>query len=167
MKMSRRAKRMERHHRRNKGEAAINLVSMIDMLTVLVLFLLVNSGNVQNLPSSKSLKLPESTAQKLPKENLVVMVSGEDIVVQGRKIASVPSIINEQGEVVPALLEELNYQAKRAQELTQASPGAPGEITIMGDKQIPYVLLKKIMVTCTRAAYTNISLAVVTRAEKG
>ena len=93
MKMSRKAKRMERHHRRNKGHAVINIVSMIDMLTVLVLFLLVNSGNMQNLPSTKSVKLPESIAQKAPKESLVVAVNNEDIIAQGRKVASVPEAI--------------------------------------------------------------------------
>lgn len=31
----------------------------------------------------------------------------------------------------------------------------------MGDKEIPYRLLKKIMVTCVRAKYDNISLAVM------
>ena len=93
MKMSRRAKRMDRHHRRNKGHAVINIVSMIDMLTVLVLFLLVNSGNMQTLPSTKSVKVPESTAQKAPKEALVIVVNDQDIVAQGRKVASVPDAV--------------------------------------------------------------------------
>jgi biopolymer transport protein ExbD len=31
----------------------------------------------------------------------------------------------------------------------------------MGDKEIPYRLLKRIMVTCVRANYDNISLAVI------
>jgi len=35
----------------------------------------------------------------------------------------------------------------------------------MGDKNIPYDLLKKIMYTCTRANYTNISLAVMKKTE--
>ncbi len=167
MKMSKRAKRMERHHRRNKGEAAINLVSMIDMLTVLVLFLLVNSANMQNLPSTKALKLPESTAQKLPKENVIIMVNNQDIVVQGRKVASVAEIAAGQSDVIPGLLEELRYQAQRGQSLAADKADTPGEVTVMGDKQIPYALLKKIMVTCTRADYTNISLAVTSVAAKG
>jgi biopolymer transport protein ExbD len=43
----------------------------------------------------------------------------------------------------------------------------PGDITIMGDKEIPYALLKKIMKTCAMANYTNISLAVMHKAAKG
>ena len=39
--------------------------------------------------------------------------------------------------------------------------------TILGDKEIPYRLLKKIMVTCVRANYSNISLAVVRKETTG
>jgi biopolymer transport protein ExbD len=40
-------------------------------------------------------------------------------------------------------------------------------VTIMGDKKIPFALLKKIMLTCTKAGYTNISLAVLRKQDKG
>ena len=166
MKMSRRAKRMERHHRRNRGHAVINIVSMIDMLTVLVLFLLVNSGNMQSLPSTKAVKLPESTAQKAPKEALVIVVNNQDIVAQGRKVASVADAVKAENDLIPGLLDELTHQAQRNADIQQADGGG-GDVTIMGDKQIPYELMKKIMVTCTKAGYTNISLAVIHKAVKG
>jgi biopolymer transport protein ExbD len=35
------------------------------------------------------------------------------------------------------------------------------EVTIMGDKEIPYRLLKKVMATCTASDYGQISLAVL------
>ncbi|MGO8754151.1 MAG: ExbD/TolR family protein [Gallionellaceae bacterium] len=164
MKMSRKAKRMERHHRRNNRHAVINIVSMIDMLTVLVLFLLVNSGNMQNLPSAKSVRLPKSIAQEAPKESLVVAVNNQDIIAQGRKVASVADALARADDVIPGLLDELTHQAQRNRKITETDGG---DITIMGDKQIPYVLLKKIMVTCTKAGYTNISLAVIHKAAEG
>jgi hypothetical protein len=37
----------------------------------------------------------------------------------------------------------------------------------MGDKKIPFNLLKRIMLTCTKANYTNISLAVLRKQDKG
>lgn len=164
MKMSRKAKRMERHHRRNRGHAIINIVSMIDMLTVLVLFLLVNSGNMQNLPSTKSVRLPESTAQKTPKESLVVAVNNEDIIAQGHKVASVPDILATDDNIIPGLLKELVHQARRNGNINKEEGG---DITIMGDKRIPYLLMKKIMITCTKAGFTNISLAVIHKVAKG
>ena len=41
------------------------------------------------------------------------------------------------------------------------------KVTVMGDKKIPFALLKKIMLTCTKANYTNISLAVLRKRDKG
>lgn len=166
MKMSRRAKRMEQHHRRNKGHAIINIVSMIDMLTVLVLFLLVNSGNMQNLPNAKAVRLPESTAQKAPKDTMVVAVNNQYIVAQGRKVATVSEANAANDDIIPGLLDELTHLAQRNHDI-KSDGGAGGDITIMGDKQIPYQLMKKIMVTCAKAGYTNISLAVIHTAAKG
>ena len=40
-------------------------------------------------------------------------------------------------------------------------------VTIMGDQEIPYGLLKKIMLTCAGAEYTNISFAVNQKASEG
>ncbi len=162
MKMSRRAIRMERHHKRSKMMASLNMVSLMDIFTILVFFLLVNSSDVETLPSIKSVKLPESVAEKVPKQTLVVVVDGEDILVQGRKIASVAAAMDASSDVIQALKTELDYQAARTLPVASANPaGAPREITIMGDKEIPYRLLKKIMLTCVSARFENISLAVV------
>ena len=43
MVKSGRAKRMEKHHKRNKSSGSLNLVSLMDIFTILVFFLLVNS----------------------------------------------------------------------------------------------------------------------------
>ena len=74
-------------------------------------------------------------------------------------------VLASDNEIVPALLEELEYQSRNS--IKTAGGDAAGEVTIMGDKQIPYALLKKIMKTCATANYTNISLAVMHKAAKG
>lgn len=166
MKMSRRAQRMERHHARAKRAASLNMVSLMDIFTILVFFLLVSSSTVQDLPNAKDIKLPESIAEKMPKETIVVMVSDEDIIVQGRKIADVKSVIAANRPEILSLKEELVRQS--AKQLVKKTPDGkpmPHEVTIMGHKEIPYKLLKKIMYTCTKANYTNISLAVLRKTE--
>jgi len=95
-----------------------------------------------------------------------VSVSNQDIVAQGRKVASVADVLASDDEIVPSLLEELQYQARNSAKTT-GGEGSPGEVTIMGDKQIPYALLKKIMKTCAMANYTDISLAVMHKAARG
>ena len=164
MKKSYRAVRMERHHKRF-GSSSLNLVSLMDIFTILVFFLLVNSSNVQQLPSSKAVKLPESTAQQLPKETVIVLVNNQQIIVQGRVIASVDKVLQAQAQVIPELLQEMKIQSQNS--WTQPVEGAEEDegldVTVMGDRQIPYKLLRKILATLSEANYTNISMAVMKR----
>ena len=164
MEMSKRAKRMQRHHKRKKS-ATLNMVSLMDIFTILVFFLLVSSSTGEVLPSTKSIKLPESTAEKKPKETLTIFINDTDILVQGRKIATVSSVLTTKGLVIEPLKKELDLQAKRLIGLQPEGKPFNGEVTVLGDKTLPYKLLKKIMVTCTKANYGNISLAVMKKVE--
>lgn len=154
---------MQRHHERKKRFTGFNLVALMDIFTILVFFLLVNSSDVEVLPTTKGLKLPESVASKKPEETLVVMVNDQNILVRGKKVASVAAVVASPSLVIEPLKSELDYQSKRSLNKSKGSgkSTAQREITIMGDKEIPFKLLKKVMVTCTRANYTKISLAVL------
>ncbi|PCJ22225.1 MAG: RNA polymerase subunit sigma-70 [Gammaproteobacteria bacterium] len=159
MKSSRRTQRMSRHHKRNATKATISLVSLMDIFTILVFFLLVNSSNTQQLPKSESIALPTSTSEQLPKDNLVLMVNGDEILVQGRVVVTAKEALASDEDIIVALKKELDYRASRQRSKTGAEDqGRP--ITIMGDKDIPYQLLKKIMLTCSKANFSQISLAV-------
>ncbi|MEW7971943.1 MAG: biopolymer transporter ExbD [Candidatus Thiodiazotropha endolucinida] len=163
MKMSRRAKRMDRHHRRNKGHAVLNLVSLMDIFTILVFFLLVNSGEVQVLPNAKALSLPESVASLKPRETLVVMVNHNEILVQGHRVMDLAQPLP-TGTTLPALKRELQRHAERSK--TSSLEPFKGKITIMGEKTIPYTLLKRVMATCAESEFPNVSLAVLRKHEK-
>lgn len=165
MQMSRRALRMERHHRRQKRGAGINLVSMMDVFTILVFFLLVNSGEVDVLPNPREITLPESIAEERARESVVVVVTDEQIVVQGRAVATVAEVLASEAMVIPALRDALRDQTTGRMLIQQVTPDGPlREVTILGDREIPYSLLKRVMATCTAADFGQISLAV---AQKG
>lgn len=163
MIMSRRAKRMERHHQRAGRGSAINLVSLMDIFTILVFFLLVNSSDGEVLPTHKSVNLPESIAEEKPRETLVVMITGSDILIHGTVIASIDTVLQETGSTSAVLQTALEEQAHRTRSPKRGDAPALREATIMGDREIPYRLLKKVMATCTRAGYGRISLAVLQR----
>ncbi len=156
MKASHRSKRMARHHKRF-GAVSLSLTSMMDIFTILVFFLLVNQGIEQQLPASDAIKLPESLSEKLPADALVVMVSKDDIIVQGRPVMTASAAEQFKDDLLPALKEELALQ--RQNRVLGASDKNPA--LIMGDREIPYRLLKKIMYTLADAQYTDISLAVL------
>jgi len=151
-------KRAERRDR-NKTSLDMNLVSLIDIFTLLIFFLLSNTAAVEVLPSSKVVKLPESTSEKAPKETVVLVVNDKDILVQGRKIASVAEVMASDGDVIAPLKAELDERAK-VQTIRRENDAQSKAITIMGDKDISYRLLRKVMVTCARANFSEVSFAV-------
>lgn len=159
MKQSVHARRMAKHHKRSKSQPKLNLVSLMDIFTILVFFLLVNSSEVEVLQTNKSIKLPESVAEKKPENTLLVMVSEDNIIINGRAVTDVASVLANDEEQIQPLKQELEYLAAR-KPLSEAEQEAGRDITIMGDAEIPYTLLKKIMSTSAQSGYRNISLAV-------
>ena len=156
-----RAARMERHHKRHKGRSAINLVSMMDIFTILVFFLLVNSSEVEVLPNAKDVRLPDSIAEEKARESVVVLVTERDLLVQGRVVAHVADVMAQKAVVIPQLKAALEEQTQHTLRQEAKDDIAGREVTIMGDREIPYRLLKKVMATCTAADYGQLSLAVL------
>jgi biopolymer transport protein ExbD len=162
--MSDRAKRMARRNKKGKRTVALNLVSLMDIFTILVFFLLVNSQQVEVLPNAKDLELPESVAKQKSRETVVIMVTDEQILVQGRVVANVADVIRQDELVITGLKTALQNQTDRVLRRDAVADIADREVTIMGDKALPYRLLKRVMATCTAADYGQISLAVLQRA---
>jgi biopolymer transport protein ExbD len=163
MKLTPLQKRAERRSR-NQTMVDMNLVSLIDVFTILIFFLLSNSGGVEILPSPKAVQLPESISEKSPRENLIVVVSGSEILVDGRKVANVADVLAMEGDLIAPLKAELDLQANR-QVIRKENEAQSRQLTIMGDKDIPYRLLRKIMVTSARANFSDVSFAVRQRLE--
>lgn len=160
MKLSMRARRMQRNHRRMRVAEKLTLVPIIDIFTMLLFFLMMNSGNVEVLELDKTIKLPDSTAEKRAEEALLVKINADDIIVQGRKVASVADVLAAADDVIPTLRDELGIWASRKLELTDTEKEKGRAVTIMGDQKIPYRLLKRVMTTCAQADFRDISLAV-------
>jgi biopolymer transport protein ExbD len=156
-----RAARMDRHHARHKKGSGLNLVSLMDIFTILVFFLLVNSSDVEVLPNAKDVQLPDSIAEIKARETVIVLVTDEEVLVQGRSVGRVADIMASSELVIPALKAALEDQTDRVLRQDAKEDIASREVTIMGDKEIPYSLLKKVMATCTQADYGQLSLAVL------
>ena len=161
MRKSKRAQRMERRHDRGKKLGSLNLVSLMDIFTSLGFFLLVNSSDVQTLPNAKDIQLPQSIAEEKAKETVVILIGEEEILVQGTPIVRVDDVMRLKGNDIPELRQALMSQNDRVLRREAQDEIAGREVTIMGDKDIPYRLLKKVMATCTRSDYGQISLAVL------
>jgi biopolymer transport protein TolR len=160
MKDNARSKRIQRRHKFSKP-ATIQLTSLIDILTVLVFFLLVNSQNVTQIPGAQNLVLPKSTAEKRPNDVLIVMVNQQSIVVQGQKVEDSIAAAKMNGDLIPNLAKELTFRASQTPPTKNAQGIPEREVLILGDKGVPYNLLRKVMATCSAADYSKISFGVL------
>ena len=161
MKESLRARRMRRNHRRMSSAAKLTLVPIIDIFTMLLFFLMVNTGNVEVLELDKTIKLPDSTAEKRAEEAVLIKVNADDIIVQGHKVASVADVLASDSDIIAPLQKELDLWAARKLDVSKEEKERGHAVTIMGDQKIPYRLLKRVMTTCAQADFRDISLAVV------
>jgi biopolymer transport protein TolR len=160
MSMSHRARRMAEHHTRHRADAQLNLIPLIDVLSVMVAFLLVYSTEVETVQNTKGIEIPQSIAQTSPRQSVVVMITKDDLFVQGEKVAAIAAVRASPEQIIAPLRDALKRPLLVGQETTERDLAAR-EITIMGDKAIPYDILKKVMATCTDADYGRISLAVL------
>lgn len=160
MSSSLRSRRMARNHKRMAQQPRLNLVALMDIFTILVLFLMVNNGDVEVLQSDRNITLPESVSEHRPELALTIKITHDEIVVEGRSLVGIGAALEQQETTLQALDEELRYQTSRKPELSQRERDLGRAVVIMGDKDTPYKLLKRIMTTCAQSGYRDISLAV-------
>ena len=154
--------RLKRHRKRaHKSDGQLALIPFIDMMTIMVVFLLVHTADTDILPNTKSIQIPQSIAEQRPHETVVVMVTRDSIFVDGALIASMGDVRESQAPIIEPLRVALKGAADRMLQFTARQDIADREVTIMGDKSLPYELVKKLMATCTEADYGKVSLAVV------
>jgi len=141
------------------------LVPFIDMLTMLVVFLLLHSSDVEVLPNTKSISIPQSVADLKPHETVVIMVTKDDLLVNGRVVGKVAEVAAFPADkmIIPMLRDELKAQNDVIQRQAAKEDLAEREVTIMGDKNTPFSVLKRVMATATAADYGKVSLAVIQR----
>jgi biopolymer transport protein ExbD len=157
MKNNRRIRRMGRNKKRLTG---LNLTSLMDVFTILVFFLLFNSAGSEVMEAPKQIKLPDSMVEAKPRETVVIMVSPEVVLVQGEAVANTPDLLDVTVMTVDGITERLKQLERNIIGISTKGVVESKEITILADKTIPFMVLKKIMSTCTDSGYGRISLAV-------
>jgi biopolymer transport protein ExbD len=154
--------RIKKHRQRTHHGSHMALVPFIDMLMMLVVFLLLHSSDVEILPNTKNITVPQSIADVRPRESVVVMVTTEDLLVNGRVVAKVADLRGGDAQlVIEPLRAALREQADTSLRAAAQEDLAEREITIMGDKGTPFTVLKRVMATATAADYGKVSLAVL------
>ena len=152
---------MGRNKKKVKG---LNLTSLMDVFTILVFFLLFHSSGGEAVEAPKQIKLPDSVVETKPRETVVIMVSPEVVLVQGKAVISTIELLEAKDEAIVEITEGLKLLERNIIGISTKTAVGSKEVTILADKSIPFSALKKIMSTCTGSGYGRISLAVIQKA---
>jgi len=154
-------RRARQHHLHHREDATLNLIPLIDIMSVMVAFLLVYSANVEVVQNSKGVEIPNSTAAAQPNQSVVVMITKDQLFVQGELVASIAEIRDPGTSLIEPLRAVLERPMLVGDVAAIDADQSLREITVLADKSLPYEVVKKVMATCTAATYGKISLAVM------
>lgn len=163
MKTSRRMKRMARSKKKTSG---MNLTSLMDVFTILVFFLLTNSASTEVMEPPKIITLPSSVVETKPRETVVVLVTEDNILINGEVVANTTEVIESKAIIIENIKSVLVQTRKNVTGVSARRAQETPEVTILAHRTIPFKLLKKVMSSCTSAGYGKISLAVIQKASQ-
>jgi biopolymer transport protein ExbD len=141
------------------------ITPMVDMFVIIVLFLIANfsaTGEILNM--TKDIQLPTATHVDELELAPVIMVSNDDVIINGISVARVADLGREDYLTIPALEEKLREQRKETEELhALANDGTAfkGVVNIQGHKDVPFRVIKRVMFSCQSGGYANINFAVL------
>jgi biopolymer transport protein ExbD len=165
MKQNRRIKRMSRANKKSSASGGLSLVSLMDVFTILVFFLLVNSSSSDVMEPPKNIKLPDSAIETKPRETVIVMITPEQILVQGEPVISTQEVIDSKNPLIVEVKDRLLLQKKKVIGINTKVVSESQEVTVLAHRTVPFHLMKKVMASCASAGYGKISLAVVQKAK--
>src|SRR5258708_19715957 len=143
--------RIKRHRQRRHGANHFALIPFIDMMTILVVFLLAHTAEVDILPNTKNISIPQSLSDRKPSAAVVVMVTKDSVYVDGELVGSLSDVVANQGTSFAPLKSALLAQNARSFRTAQhAAPSNP-EVTITADTSTPYAALTQLILTCTQS----------------
>ncbi|HBQ83176.1 MAG TPA: RNA polymerase subunit sigma-70 [Bacteroidales bacterium] len=153
--------RVKRHKNKFAMDTGLNLVSLMDIFTILLLFLLFHvSGEEETITVPDIVSLPASISTVKPEPTTTIYITGELILVGDKKVANTQDVLKSSEPGIDSLEKELLSQMSQNVQDGEQSV-RQDKIIIMGDKMIPFTLLKKVMYTCSMAGYPTLSLAVI------
>ena len=163
----RNTRRIERMSRNRVKITKMPLTSLMDVFTILVFFLLVNSGSVEIMEAPRDVSLPVSNVETKPRETVVIFVSPENVLVQGKLVALVSDILEEKEGAIEPITAQLAQLKESVIGSSTAAVAGSEEVTILADKSVPFSVIKTIMSTCTNEGYEKVSLAVIQQGAAG
>jgi biopolymer transport protein ExbD len=163
---------MQRKKRRERDAAfeirELNITAMMDMMTIILVFLLKSySTSSVAMTASEDLKPPISSTRTTPKDTVAMTVTPKAILVGERKVLDLvsgqipPSA--RSGRLVTPLDAALKKEVDKLKNIADRNPSAPftHELSVIGDRKIPYDLLLDVLYTAGQNELENYRFVVI------
>src|SRR5690606_16179947 len=101
--------------------------------------------------------LPNSISRNVPEETLTIAITREQVLVQGRSVARIETLLQQGEELIAPLKDELLFHAGNTGDDVAERDASGRAVMIMGHEEIPYQIISRILKTCQQAGYTQIA----------
>lgn len=168
-KLRARKKRKEREMAEEIKE--LNITAMMDMMTIILVFLLKSfASSSASMTASDDVHMPVSSARLTPKDTVAITITPKNILVGAKKVlqlqadGSVPPDAFDGGKIAP-LNAALSKEVEKLKYIAERNPNAPfsGELSVIGDKKVPYDLLLKVLYTAGQNELSNYRFVVISK----
>src|SRR5690606_39343560 len=109
-----------------------------------IFFLIMNIGDAQVLDQDRNIRLPSSLSDTRPEYTALIKIDNEQIFPDGKIDATVPAVLASESDDVVALHAALDANTAE-RPLTEDEKPNGRAVTIMGDREMPYKVLKRVM----------------------
>ena len=165
--------RKKRKERESAGEIhELNITAMMDMMTIILVFLLKSyAASAISITQSEEVKPPISSTRAVPKDTVAVTITPRDILVGDRVVVQlnngqIPAALLD-GRLVKPLDQAFRREVEKLKLIASRNPAAPfsHELSVIGDRRIPYDLLLTVLYTAGQAELENYRFVVLQKGE--
>jgi biopolymer transport protein ExbD len=161
--------RKKRIEREAEGEIReLNITAMMDMMTIILVFLIKSySASSITVTASEDVRPPLSTTKLIPKDTIAVTVTPKGILVgDKRRVDLTAGMKLKKEDTQGALILPLDVALKKEVEKSKQIESRGGmafnhEVSIIGDRRIPYDLLSSVLYTAGQNELGNVRFVVI------
>lgn len=139
------------------GTCRPQLTSLVDVMTILLVFLIKSfsvEGNI--VTPADDLLLPVSTSEKPPRPRCSIEITRNAVLADGQEIETVEHITKSDSLMIPPLFAWMKLQRVNSTDTVKIQ-----EVMIQCDREVEFVVVKKVMYTCSKAGFVDYSVLVL------
>lgn len=163
--------RKKRKEREAEGEIKeLNITAMMDIMTIILVFLIKSySTSSVTVTASEDIRPPVSTTRQTPKDTIAITVTPKAILVGDRRKVELVNMTVAKGDLdgkkILPLDAALKKEVEKLKYIAERNPAAPfnHEVSVIGDKRIPYELLSSVLYTAGQNELENFRFIVIAK----